>query len=328
MKISSIIDIIGGELKNSPSISFVYSIKTNAKRVNEGDIFIAKNDKDIKLAITNGAFAIIYDFDTIILDLEIAWIKVQSSVTALIKLFRFTLSSCEINAYYCDKFTYDLLYNCKTLNKNMKFISNNLENSIKVIENIKNSDILISYNQELLNMIYPKNNNFNQKKYKVKNLITHSLFESSFSFEEIYFSRIKLASLYVNEFLNVFTFFKKNIDILKLKKIDILRPIFVDKFIDIIDYGKSDKFLIAQKSEELFLKEYEFIKKEYKYAKTIYITTRHIKNLKEDQYIISSLKELKETLKNKKFNCAYILGFDLQRVEKTLLNQTSSKSLF
>ncbi len=328
MKISSIIDIIDGELKNSPSISFVYKIKTNANKVNEGDIFIAKSDEGIKIALKNGAFAIIYDYETIILDLEIAWIKVNSCFTALVKLVRFTLSSLELKAYYCDKFTHELLYTCKSLNKNMKFISNNLEDSISVIENINNNDILFSNNKTLLSMIYPDNYNFNNKRYEVANLITHSLFESSFSYEDIYFSRLKIASLYVNNFLDVFNFLNKDQDIIKLKKLDILRPLFIDKFINIVDYGKSDKFLLAQKDEDLFLNEYYFIKDNYKYAKTIYISNKEIKDFKEEHYLISSLDELKNTLKNKKFNCAYILGFDLLEIEDILLKQSNKNSLF
>ena len=65
MKISSIIDIIDGELLSSPSISFVYNIKVNSKKIVEGDLFITKNPNDIEEAIANGAFAIIYDFDDI-----------------------------------------------------------------------------------------------------------------------------------------------------------------------------------------------------------------------------------------------------------------------
>ena len=38
MQISSILDIVDGELLNSPSISFIYSIKTNAKKIKEGDL--------------------------------------------------------------------------------------------------------------------------------------------------------------------------------------------------------------------------------------------------------------------------------------------------
>lgn len=328
MKISSIIDIIDGKLQNSPSISFVYNIKTNAKQVNEGDVFIAKNHKDIKLAVQNGAFAIIYDTEAVILDLEIAWIKVFSCFTALIKLFRFSLSSLELKAYYCDKFTYELLYSCKSLNKDMKFISDNLENSIKIIENIKNTNILISYDKKILDMVYPKNYNFSDKAYNLKNLTTHSLFESSFSYEDIYFPRLKIASLYVKNFLDVFTFLGNNLDILKLKKVDTLRPLFVDKCINIVDYGKSDKFLLAQKDKNQFFKEYQFIKNNYKYAKTIFILNEKIENFNEEQYFISSLSEVKSLLKNKKFNCAYILGFDLLKVEKFLLKESTKNTLF
>lgn len=328
MKISSIIDIIGGKLQNSPSISFVYNIKTNADKVNEGDIYIAKNEKDINIAIQNGAFAIIYEKDTIILDLEIAWIKVSSCFDALIKLFRFTLSSLDLKAYYCNKFTYELLYSCKSLNKNMKFLSNNLENSIKIIENIKKSDILVSSNKDLLDMVYPKNYNFSNKTYELANLVTHSLFESSFSYKELYFPRLKIASLYVNNFLDVFNFFENSLDILKLKKIDTLRPLFVDKFVNVIDYGKSDKFLLAQKDKESFLDEYSFIKSNYKYAKTIYISDKKIDNFQEEQYIISSLNDLKSILKNEKFNCAYILGYDLVKIEKFLLKESTKNTLF
>jgi len=61
VQISSILDIVDGSLLNSPSISFIYSIKTNSHKVKEGDLFIAKNTNEIELAIKNGAFAIIID---------------------------------------------------------------------------------------------------------------------------------------------------------------------------------------------------------------------------------------------------------------------------
>ena len=76
MKISSIVDIIDGSLLNSPSIPFIYSIKTNVRKIKEGDLFIAKNSDDIELAIKNGAFAIIIEKNLPIIDNEIAWIKV------------------------------------------------------------------------------------------------------------------------------------------------------------------------------------------------------------------------------------------------------------
>ena len=78
MQISSILDIVDGELLNSPSISFIYSIKTNAKKVKEGDLFIAKDLNSVELAVRNGAFAIISDINFPIIDNEIASYRIVS----------------------------------------------------------------------------------------------------------------------------------------------------------------------------------------------------------------------------------------------------------
>ena len=92
MQISSILDIVDGSLLNSPSISFIYSIKTNSKKVKEGDLFIVKDLNDIEIAIKNGAFAIILETNSPILDNEIAWIKVKNIDDCIIKLIRYKLS--------------------------------------------------------------------------------------------------------------------------------------------------------------------------------------------------------------------------------------------
>ena len=109
MQISSILDIVDGSLLNSPSISFIYSIKTNAKKVKEGDLFISKDINEIELAIKNGAFAIILEINSPILDNEIAWIKVKNIDDCIIKLIRYKLSILNLEAYSCDKVTYQLL---------------------------------------------------------------------------------------------------------------------------------------------------------------------------------------------------------------------------
>ena len=59
MQISSILDIVDGSLLNSPSISFIYSIKTNSHKVKEGDLFIARNLNEIEVAFKDWTFACI-----------------------------------------------------------------------------------------------------------------------------------------------------------------------------------------------------------------------------------------------------------------------------
>ena len=134
MQISSILDIIGGRLLNSPSISFIYSFKTQASKVKEGDLFIARNLDDIALAVNNGAFAIILENTYPIIDNEIAWIKVDSINLSLIQIIRFKLAAIELKAYICDLITYDFLdiFKCSS-SKKIKLISDDL---FKFIENL------------------------------------------------------------------------------------------------------------------------------------------------------------------------------------------------
>ena len=62
------------------------------------------------------------------------------------------------------------------------------------IDEIEDGNIIISSNVEILNKIYPQNRNFNEltTKLEIQNLIEHSLFETSFSYEDIYFSKLKI----------------------------------------------------------------------------------------------------------------------------------------
>lgn len=61
--------------------------------------------------------------------------------------------------------------------------------------------------KKILDDIYPVNFDFNTKEYEINNLIEHSIFETTFSYQDRYFSKLKISSLYVTEFLDVFTFF-------------------------------------------------------------------------------------------------------------------------
>lgn len=325
MKISSIIDILDGELKSSPSISFGYNIKTNARKIHEGDFYITNHKKDIPLAIKNGAFAIIYDFETEILDNEIAWIKVSNTNDALIKLFRFKLSPFNLEVYYCDQITFDLLYIYKNSKKHIKLISSKIENSIKLLENIKESEILFCTNKTLLKKIYPNFKIFNKNSYNINNQIKHSLFETSFSYKDSFFHKLKISSLYINQFLDIYTFFDKEIDTKKIILLEHFKAIFIDKFLNIIEFGKSSRFVICQKDLSLVNNEIEFITKNYKYGKIVFITKEFINNLPQKQLVLKDIKKLKSILKNIDFNAIYIIGYEKSKIEKVLNNSSMKK---
>lgn len=330
MQISSILDIIDGRLLNQPSISFIYSIKTNPKKVKEGDLFIVQNNEDIELAIANGAFALVVDKNIEVIDNEIAWVKVDSLKETMIRLIRYLLSNLRLTAFYCNEVSYDLfnILRKQTVHTNIKLVPNNISKFFKIVDDLEENDTLICSNQKMLDDIYPVNFDFNTKEYEINNLIEHSIFETTFSYKEKYFSKLKISSLYITEFLDVFTFLGFDADLNKLKKFNNLKPIFVDKLINHVDFGRSDKFLIAQENEDLVLKEVKYLEKKYKYAKVLYITTKDIDDNRAIDYtFINSLEELKSYLKKVQFNAVYFIGITYDELFEQISKEQNTPSL-
>ena len=332
MKISSIVDIVDGELLNSPSISFINNISSDANKVKASDMFIAKNIEDLKIALQNGAYAVIFEKDFEVIDNEIAFIKVKNLELALLKIVRYKLSTLKIKSYFCTDETFDMLklyQNNHT--KPIFLISKNIEKAFKFIDDIKDGDILISKNKKLLESIYPDSKEFEKKldENSIKNLIKHSLFELSFSYKDIYFSKLRLSKIYLNSFLNIYDFFKGNIDISKLKLYSNFKAIFIDKDFQPIESGKSDSFIICQTNKNLIPIEIAYLKNEFKYAKTIFISKYKISFLDEkEQIIINNIEDLKNILKNLKFNCVYLIGFTNQESFEFLQNSQKLQALF
>ena len=332
MKISSIVDIVDGELLNSPSISFINNISSDANKVKTSDMFIAKNIEDLKIALQNGAYAVIFEKDFEVIDNEIAFIKVKNLELALLKIARYKLSTLKIKSYFCTDETFDMLklyQNNHT--KPIFLISKNIEKAFKFIDDIKDGDILISKNKKLLESIYPDSKEFEKKldENSIKNLIKHSLFELSFSYKDIYFSKLRLSKIYLNSFLNIYDFFKGNIDISKLKLYSNFKAIFIDKDFQPIESGKSDSFIICQTNKNLIPIEIAYLKNEFKYAKTIFVSKYKISFLDEkEQIIINNIEDLKNILKNLKFNCVYLIGFTNQESFEFLQNSQKLQALF
>lgn len=332
MKISSIVDIVDGELLNSPSISFINNISSDANKVKTSDMFIAKNIEDLKIALQNGAYAVIFEKDFEVIDNEIAFIKVKNLELALLKIVRYKLSTLKIKSYFCTDETFDMLklyQNNHT--KSIFLISKNIEKTFKFIDDIKDGDILISKNKKLLESIYPDSKEFEKKldENSIKNLIKHSLFELSFSYKDIYFSKLRLSKIYLNSFLNIYDFFKGNIDISKLKLYSNFKAIFIDKDFQPIESGKSDSFIICQTNKNLIPIEITYLKNEFKYARTIFVSKYKISFLDEkEQIIINNIEDLKNILKNLKFNCVYLIGFTNQESFEFLQNSQKLQALF
>jgi len=60
MRIENFIRLIGGELQNNPLINSYERIILNVKKILRGDVFISNDIDEIKQALKNGAYGIVY----------------------------------------------------------------------------------------------------------------------------------------------------------------------------------------------------------------------------------------------------------------------------
>ena len=83
--------IVNGTMLNNPAISAVESFAIEPAKVAKKGAFIAlgANERDVRTAIDNGAYAIIFDNNFKPLNDEIAFIKVENLCSALVRLIKF-----------------------------------------------------------------------------------------------------------------------------------------------------------------------------------------------------------------------------------------------
>jgi len=317
MKISSIVDIVQGELKTNPTISFITQSHTNINKVNDGDLFISSNKEEINLALKQGAFAIIYDIDIQISDTEVAWIKVENIEDTCLKLIRYHLSELKINSIITDEISFNIFKIFNPKNKTCVYIDENIINNFEIIKNNHITENIISNNKRISNIIYPNSKNFEITKYTIDNLIVHSLFETSFSYKHRYFHKLKLPMIYIDNFINVIEFIKIiDIDTNKLNSFSYMCPVFISKSLQIVDYGKSNTFILANNSTSTNYLEIAFIKKFYTYGQIKVIET-------------SNDNEILDIFKKNIFNAIYIKTKTTDEIKKLLQsNQVKSLELF
>lgn len=330
MKLNSTVEIIAGKLQNKPAISFFYNYQNDPKKVKEGDLFFARNKKELYEAIQNGAFGVVYDFNVDITDIEIAWIKVLSVMDSIIRLARYELSQFELNFFYTDQTTFDLLKIYKNAHDDI-FLIENIEDILSLPKKVKDGSYIFSSDKSISAKLYPSSKKFANTDWDIKNLINHTLFETSFSIGEFYFSRIKLAQLYIKRYLDIFSFFKVelNIDIdnNKLKRFKHFRPIFIDKFLNISDFGSTSRFILAEKDFSLAKEQIKFLEENYKYGKKLYITSKNFSKIYQNQYIYESTEEILHYLNIENYNCIFIEGISFDDVNE-LLSSKDVNTLF
>jgi len=308
MRISALTDIVNGELLNSPSISFITQVHTNIKKVNEGDAFFAQNLDDIKIALKKGAFAIISNFETEILDDEIAWIYLYNFNKGLTNILRYNLLEFKSKFIKTNKIFFNLLdiFKNKELT-NVILLTNDLYEDFELLNNLENDTLVFGTNLIFLNAISGDVLILENEQFDIKNLTSHSLFETSFSYKDKFFDKIKLPTVYINDLLQQLELFNYQLDFKKLNNFNLFKPIFVNKIREIVPYGQTNRFILASQDEDIAHIEIQYLRQYYKYGEIQILETEG----KNDEDIYQKIKDLN-------FNALYCKSISINKVIEIL----------
>jgi len=291
LKIETLVNLVGGELLNSPYISEVTSFTDDKASVTRGGCFFVRKSEDIEEAVKNGAYAIISQNFENIIDKEIAWIKVDSIEKSVFDIFKY--ENLKSKVFYTDDITLHII---EKMNLNDELIILNSTADLLKALNINNKYMLTSEKTycELfsnIEMLLPEEIYLKQQ----------TLFKSIYEGEEI-----NLPFVYKDEFSRAIKFFKDNGLKYTLEfELDRFKPEFVDFKLRKVSFGESDRVLILGiKNDRYFFKELNYLIDNTKHAKTIIVN-----------------EENKNLLKNP-FNFAMLVDFEME------FNETKEEKLF
>ena len=304
MQISALTDIVGGKLLNSPSISFITQSHTNIKKINEGDAFFARTHEDIEQAIKKGAFAIILDFHSEIIDTEIAWIKVESFYKAASNILRYKLLEHKNKFIHTNKIFFNLLniFKNKELD-NVILLQNDLTKDFEVLNALENEKLIFGTNLQLLNAISGDVMKLENEQFNILNLTSHSLFETSFSHKDKFFDKIKLPTVYINDLLQQLELFNYQLDLKKLNNFNLFKPVFLNKSKQIVPYGQTNRFVLASYDEDIADIEIRYLYEHYGYGEIKILDT---KGLSDD--------EIFHNIKTLDFNALYCRNSNIDNI--------------
>ncbi|NOQ29981.1 MAG: hypothetical protein GQ570_02535 [Helicobacteraceae bacterium] len=326
MKLANTVALINAKLLTSPSINSFEKIVFDASKVKRGDLFIAFSTEHIEQAVNSGAYGIVFDTPTQVLDNEIAWLEVESVENALLKLLRFTLIEKNVKAYECDEVTLKLASSIKTSNELIVLDSSLKDSANKLYVIEEGSEVLFNEDTTPADLFVDFEYISKATPLKIET-IEQTLFEVSFIFDNKFYERRTLSPFFMPYLENLLNFYRsKNIDF-KIKQfinVQHFKPLFVTNSLEVKEFGLTQKVLIFEPSAKLFKTQIEFMKNRATWANIIYIIPHlHTLNFENSDNIFTyeDEEDIIELLKTMEYNFALIVGVD----ESILTTQATIK---
>lgn len=256
MRIENLANIINAKIQNEPAISEVCGFGKDAGEIKFGECYFANSFYEIQLAIQNKAYAVVYDFECEIIDQEVAFLKVDDVRSAIFRLIRFFGINKNLSFVFANKIKFEIL---KRLKMRPKVISK--ENLLRNIYQANSEEIIFLQENEFMDKI------------SFSPVVLKSSLNAKFLNNSLFFCNIICANkgfdfafprVFGDEFCGVCEFLEsKNIDFRlgDFANFPHFKAIFVNSFLKPVAFGSSQRAIICEQDENLFIKEAEFLLK-------------------------------------------------------------------
>jgi len=308
MKIEDILNLTEGTLSNTPQIQAIESATVYQSKVEHGDLFFSSNQEEIDQALANGAYAIVYDDDSIIKkDDEIAWIKVSDIQLAAFKLIRYVIIKKEAQFFLLSPHELTFLKMLLTHKTNIHFIANDWR---KAFEQILNSDgtLYVGTDKELMKLIKP---DIQKLEREVDGYaVFDTLFKTTFKVGGYVYQEKDLIPFHLEYLLRVIHFCNTNnlpYDIERLHYSKHFTPVFIDNHLQKKRSSQSEQVAIFTDNIADIVEAREYIKRTNTWVKGIVLTPPKTKVPGIDRpHWFEDEAQVRDILKNTLFNYAFI----------------------
>lgn len=305
MTVSSVVDIVHGELLNTPSITRVEQIRVDAKKVKRGDLFISLLDADIQTALENGAYAVVVPKNRVVKDDETAWIGVEDTNAAMLLLLRYLLVQKNIRFFHCDEPLFTLASSMLYKNRNLLMLDGSVFNLVDMLIDREGMEYCLSADRSLLERLASSVETLSLCSEQA-DVGKESLFQTEMIFQDHRYL-FPVASR-LNPYLATLIAFSKEHG-LELswdtsRSEGVFQTFYLNRSLE-ISTTATDKVVIIDQpfSAEYIQGSRAFLNDHFKWGKTVALSDTPMDGMRE----FASLEELNVCLHDKRFNFAYIL---------------------
>ena len=248
--------MIEARLTSTPTVTSFGSIVTNPKQAMHGDLYIAFDDSKeaLELVVSKGVYGIIYQGSLMPIDNEIAWIKVDDLQRSELKLLRFHLLAQETEVFYTDIYTLEYIQQLNNDPDTVVF-TQDIQTMTAMLWKLSLAKRLVAPQNDALLTLFPSAKPLNTPSETLLNeLQIHAV--SALEVSTRYINeqqRQKLPLVLVPHFIDALNFIEHEtlVHLPKLSFISAFDVVSVNNFLEIKEFGKSNKTLLFLRDDTL-----------------------------------------------------------------------------